>query len=386
MIKVSRWKALLVLALAMGMLTACATQPAAPPAEPAAPAAAPASSAPAQTQAQPAPAPAQPAPAPQKTPEELAAEFYQGKVVKIVVGYSTGGGYDLYARTLANHIGRHIPGNPRVVVENMPGAGSLVAANWLATAAPKDGTVIATFARGLPQEQLVGNPDVQFKSRELNWIGSMNEEVSVCVARSDAAVKTFQDVFNTELIVGGTGSGADTDVFPNFLNTVLGTKFKVISGYPGGNDINLALERGEVDGRCGWSWSSVVSTRGHWLQEKYVNVLVQMALNKHPDMPDVPLVLEFAPDEESRQVMELLYVRQAMGRPYAAPQDVPAERVAALRKAFEATLKDPQFLAEAEKAQMEIVPVFGEQLQQMVIRMFNASPELIERFKVAMDS
>lgn len=313
------------------------------------------------------------------------AEFYKGKTVTLVVGYSAGGGYDTYARLLSRHIGKHIPGNPTVIVQNMDGAGSMLAANHLYNAAAKDGTVMGTFARGLPLEDLLGNDQVKYEAEKFNWLGSLNEEVSVCVARSDAPIKTFEDVLTTPLTVGGTGEGADTDFFPNFLNAVLGTKFDVIAGYPGGNDVLLAVERGELQGRCGWSWSSVKATRPDWVQNGFVNILVQMSLRKHPDIPDVPLVMEYAKDEETRKIFNVVFARQAMGRPYVLPPGVPAERVAAVRKAFMDTVNDPEFLAEADKTQHEITAMGGDELQQVVEDMFHTSPDLVERIRELME-
>lgn len=379
------------LALVLVLIAGCAQAPAAAPtptvaAKPTTPPAASPTAAPATPTAAPKPA-ATPAPtaAPKpQTPartynEQAVADFYRGKTVTIVVGYSPGGGYDLYARTLAAHIGRHIPGNPNVIVQNMPGAGSKVSANHLFNAAAKDGTVFGTFARGMPADELIGAEGVQFKSTEFNWIGSMNDEVSVCVARSDAPVKKFEDLYTTPLKIGGTGPGADTDFFPQFLNSVYGTKFELATGYPGGNDINVAIERGEVQGRCGWSWSSVVSTRPDWVKDKFITILVQMSVNKHPDLPDIPLVIDLAKTEEQRQLSRVVFARQAMGRPFVAPPGVPADRVAALRDAFDRTLKDPQFLADAEKAKLELGPVTGEDVQRIVADIFKTPPDLAQR-------
>lgn len=371
-----------------------AAKPAASPAAAAKPAASPVASPAAKPAASPAASPAAKpgaaAPKPVAKPqfdEAAVANFYRGKTVTLLVGYSAGGGYDVYARTLARHIGRYIPGNPTVIVQNQPGAGSMLAMNTLYNTSPKDGTVFATFARGLPAEELLGTEGVQFKSAELNWLGSMNEEVSVCVSTANAPVKTFQDVFNTPLKVGGTGPGADTDFFPQFLNGLLGTKFDVATGYPGGNDINVAMERGEIQGRCGWSWSSVKSTRPQWLQEpRFINLLVQMALNKHPELPNVPLVMEFARNLEERQLMRVVFSRQTMGRPYALPPGVPADRVAAMRYAFLMTLQDAQFRAEAEGAKLELNPVGGEEINTIVREVLSTPPALVQRLKTIQGS
>jgi tripartite-type tricarboxylate transporter receptor subunit TctC len=304
------------------------------------------------------------------------SDFYKGKTVTLYIGYSVGGGYDIYARVLANHIGQHIPGHPTVVTKNMPGAGSLVLANWLYNVAPKDGTVFGIIGRGTGFDPLLGSTKAKFKASEFNWLGSMNNEVSVCVAWHTTGIKTIEDAKKKELTVGGTGAAADTDQFPKVLNGVLGTKFKVVSGYPGGNDVNLAMERGEVGGRCGWSWSSVVATHMPWVTEKKINILVQLALTKHPDLPNVPLVMDLAKTKEEKQMLKLVFSRQPMGRPFLAPPNMPKDRVAALRKAFMDTLKDPKFKAEADKAKLEINPISGEEVQDLVHEVYQTPKEL----------
>jgi tripartite-type tricarboxylate transporter receptor subunit TctC len=303
---------------------------------------------------------------------ETPAEFYRGKSVELYIGYSAGGGYDVYARALARHIGRFIPGNPTIVPKNMPGAGSLVLTNWLYNVAPKDGTAFATIGRGTGFDPLLGSTKAQFDASKFNWIGSMNDEVSVCVAWHTAGITTLQQAMRKELTVGGTGPAADTDQFPKVLNATIGTKFKIITGYPGGNDVDLAMERGEVMGRCGWSWSSVIATHQNWLDDKKIDVLVQLSLGKHPDLPNVPLVMDFARNDEERQIFKLVFARQPMGRPFLAPPGVPPDRVAALRKAFMDTLTDREFRAEAEKARLEINPVSGEAVQKIVQEVYQA--------------
>src|SRR6476620_10771410 len=297
---------------------------------------------------------------------QRAADFYKGKNVDLYIGYSAGGGYDVYARSLARHMGRFIPGNPTIVPKNMPGAGSLVLANWLYTVAPKDGTAFGIIGRGTAFDPLLGSTKAQFDAVKFNWIGSMNDEVSVCVSWHTSGIAKLEQVVQNELTVGGTGPAADTDQFPKVLNATIRTKFKIIPGYPGGNDIDLAMERGEVMGRCGWSWSSVIATHKSWLDEKKINVLVQLSLNKHADLPDAPLVMDFAKTDEQRQIFKLVFARQPMGRPFLAPTGVPAERTATLRKAFMDTIKDPGFLAEAEKMKLDINPVSGEAVQAIL--------------------
>ncbi len=306
---------------------------------------------------------------PAATPDP--ATFYKGKTVTLIVGYDAGGGYDLYARTLAAHMGKHIPGNPTVIVQNMPGAGSMLSANSLFGSQPKDGTVFGTFGRGLPYNELIGQPEAQFKSTQFGWLGSMNDEVSICIARSDAPVKKFEDVLTTPLKIGATGPDDDTGFFPRFLNGALGTKFDLVMGYKGGNDVNLALERGDVQGRCGFSWSSIVSTKPNWIKDKFVTVLVQMSLNKHPDIPkEVPLVMDYAKTPEIKAMFEVIFSRQTMGRPFTAPPGLPPERLAALRDAFMKTMSDPAFKADAQKAKLELNPKSGEEIQKIVEGIF----------------
>jgi len=289
-----------------------------------------------------------------------------GAPIDLYIGYSSGGGYDVYARALARHLDRHLPGDPTILPKNMPGAGSLVLANWLYNVAPKDGSAFGMIGRGTGFDPLLGSNKAQFDASKFNWIGSMNDEVSVCVAWHTTGVTKLEQVMQQELVVGGTGSAADTDQFPKVLNGVIGTKFKIVSGYPGGNEIDLAMERGEVQGRCGWSWSSVVATHKNWLDEKKINILVQLSMQKHPDLPNVPLIMDYAKTDEERQIFKLIFSRQPMGRPFVAPPGVPAERVAILRKAFMDTLADKQFLADAERMKLEINAVSGEDVQRIV--------------------
>jgi tripartite-type tricarboxylate transporter receptor subunit TctC len=306
------------------------------------------------------------------------ADYYKGKTVTMYIGYSAGGGYDVYARTLARHIGDHIPGHPTLVAKNVTGAGSLVLANQMYNAIPKNGLAIAMIGRGLPTEPLFGNKKAKYDPRKFAWIGSMNNEVSVCAVWHTVPVNVWEDLRTRGMIVGGTGSGSDTDTFPTVLNNVLGTKMKLITGYPGGNDINFAIEKGELEGRCGWSWSSVVSTRGSWLKEKKIRILLQISTAKHPDLPDVPLALDLARTPKERQVMKLIFSRQVWGRPFFTTPGVPADRVAALRKAFDETMKDPKFRADTEKQKLEINPVAGESVQKDIAELYESPPDVVQ--------
>jgi tripartite-type tricarboxylate transporter receptor subunit TctC len=237
----------------------------------------------------------------------------------------------------------------------------------------------ATVARGAAFDPLLGVTAAQYDGNKFNWIGSANDEVSVCVSWKDSGITSMQDLMTKELVVGGTGPTADTDQFPKVMNAILGTKMKLIPGYPGGNDVSMAMERGEVKGRCAWSWSSLVATRMSWYKDKTIHVLIQLALQKHPDLPDVPLIMDLAKNDQERAMMTLVFARQTMGRPFMAPPGVPADRVAALRKAFMETMKDTDFLAEAQKGQLEITPVSGEELQALVAKGYAVDPTIAKR-------
>jgi tripartite-type tricarboxylate transporter receptor subunit TctC len=315
------------------------------------------------------------APAAAQTP----AGFYKGRNVDLYIGYSVGGAYDLYARTIARHLGKHIPGNPTIIPKNLEGAGSLRLANWLYNVGPKDGSALGTIGRGTAFDPLLGSKGAQFQADKFTWIGSANNEVSVCVAWNTSGITTLEQTLSKELIVGGTGQAADTDQFPRILNGVLGTKFKIVTGYPGGNDVTLAMERGEVKGRCGWSWSSVVSTHKRWIDDKSITVLVQLSLSKHPDLSDVPLIMDFAKNEDQQQIFKLIFARQVMGRPYLAPPGVPKDRADALRKAFAETMTDPEFRADADKASLEINPVDGEEVEKLVKDLYQTPKPLADK-------
>ncbi len=307
------------------------------------------------------------------------ADFYKGRNVELYIGYSAGGGYDLYARLVARHLGKHIPGNPTIVPKNMQGAGSLRLANWLANAAPRDGSVIGTIGRGVAFDPLLGFPGAQFKGTDFSWIGSANHEVSICVSSDKSKVTKIQDLLTTEMVTGGTGASDDTVQFPRILNAVLGTKMKIVSGYPGGNDVVLALERGEVEGRCGWSWSTVMATHADWIKQKKLHILVQLALQKHPDLPDVPLITELAQSREQEQLLKLIFARQAVGRPYLAPPGIPKDRLALLRQAFTETMTDKDFLADAERSKVEIVPVDGAHVEQLMKEVYETPEPIVKK-------
>ena len=306
-------------------------------------------------------------------------EFYKGRTVELYIGYSVGGGYDIYARLLARHMARHMPGNPVIAPKNMPGAGSLTLANWLYAAAPRDGSVLGTIGRGIAFDPLLGTQGTKFTATEFGWLGSANDEVSVCAAWGKSGITKFEDLYARPVFIGGTGAGADTDLFPKAMNSILGTKMKLVTGYPGGNDITLAMQRGEVEARCGWSWSSIKSGHAQWVKDGTIKLLVQLSLGKHPDLPDVPLIMDLVKTPEQRAILRLVFARQVMGRPFLAPPGLPPERLALLRRAFMETMKDPAFLAEAEKIQLEITPVDGEAVQKLVAEIYATPPDIVRK-------
>ncbi len=314
------------------------------------------------------------------------ADFYRGKNFTIIVGYSAGGGYDVYARAIARYINKQIPGNPNVIVTNMPGAGSLTSVNYIYNVAPKDGTAMATFGRGIPMEPLIGSGKFQFEASKLNWIGSASTELSVCAVSQKSKARKFEDVLTTEIAMGGEGAGSDPDTYANLVRALTGAKLKLVTGYPGGNDMALATERGELDGRCGWSWGSVKATRPTWVSgPDALRVLLQLSVERSPEMPNVPTIYELTKSERDKQVVRLIVSRQTIARPFAAPPDVPAGRIEALRKAFDATMKDKDFLAEANKLKLEIVdPVSGADMQKLMVDLYKSSPEVLARAKEVM--
>lgn len=306
------------------------------------------------------------------------ANFYKDKRITMWIGYSSGGGYDRYARTLSRHMGRHIPGNPKFVAKNKTGAGSLILTNEVYSTLPQDGTVIAAVGRGMAMEPLFGNKQAKFDPRNFGWLGSTNNEVSVCVSMSGTGIKTFRDLQTRGMTVGGTGKGGDTDTFPTVLNNLLETRFKLVTGYPGGNDINFAMEKGELDGRCGWSWSSVKATRGKWIKSGKINVLIQMSTAKHAEIPSsVPLIIDLAKSETDKKIMKLIFARQAWGRPFNTTPNVPKARLAALRAAFIATMKDPKYIADMKRQKLELNPISGQQIQKMIKDLYNSPKDLV---------
>jgi tripartite-type tricarboxylate transporter receptor subunit TctC len=310
------------------------------------------------------------------------ADFYKGKSITLTIGTEPGGGYDQYARTLARHIGRFIPGNPNVIPKNVPGADGIQAAHRLSNLAPRDGSEIGSFHRGIPILPLIGQmKEIEFDAAKLGWIGSLNKETSLCMSWHTSPVKTFEDMLKHEFIVGVTAAGASLDTFEAPLMNVFGAKLKVVAGYRGGQTIDLAMERGEIDGRCGVSWSSLVARGADWFKEGKINVLLQFGLQRHPDLKDVRLMQEIATKPDDKQALELLQVPTLIGRPFLAPPNVPAERLAALRSAFNAMIKDEGFIADAAKQRMEVQLVTGEEIQKVIAHAYGTAPQVLARAK-----
>jgi len=324
---------------------------------------------------------------PSSTPvsAQSVADFYRGKSISMVIATSPGGDYDLRARLLARHIGRHIPGEPAIIPRNMPGAVGVQAANWLATVAPRDGTVIHAIMQNMSAYQALGGSSVEFDTRKFFWIGNTTDTPNVINSWHTTGIKTVQDVMTRELVVGAPGTATSSVYYPKALNELVGTKFKIVSGYPGGNDVNLAMERGEVGGRGSNSWASWKATHPQWLAEKKIFILVQIALKRHPELADVPTMIELARNDEDRAVLEFLSADIPISRAYVTTPGTPAERVAALRRAFEATMKDPAFLAEAAKSNIDISPSSGEDAQKFSDLIANTPAAVVARAKAILD-
>ena len=314
------------------------------------------------------------------------ADFYRGKTLSMIVATSPGGDYDARGRLLARHLGRHLPGQPAIIVRNMPGAVGLQAANWLATQAPRDGTVLHMIMQNMSAHQALGGHGVEFDTRRFFWIGNTTDSPNVVNSWHTTGIRTIEEAKTRELIVGAPGTATASVYYPKVMNALIGTKFKIVSGYPGGNDVNLAMERGEVGGRGANSWASWKSTRPHWIAERKIHILVQIGLRRHPELSDVPLLTELAANEDDRQVLAFISADTGITRAVVTTPDVPPERVEALRRAFDATMKDPQFLAEADKAKMDISPSTGEQAQKVADSIVDTPPAVLARAKAIIEA
>ena len=312
------------------------------------------------------------------------AEFFKGKTLTIYVGLSAGGGYDMNARLISRHMGKYIPGNPTVVVRNMPGAGGLVMTNHVANVSPKDGLHLGAPQRGVPFEPLLGQDSkAKFDPRTLNWIGSVNSDTSLALVHKRTGIKTWKDLRNRDTIIAGTGVGTESVVVPYVLRNLMGLKFKVIAGFPGGSEMNLALARGEVDGRGTFSWTSVKPNYKEWIESGDYVMLFQMGLRKHKDLPDVPLVIDLAETEDLKRLLKIQFTAFELGRPIFAAEGVPADRIAALRKAFDDAMKDKDLMLEAEKSDQEVNPMSGAEMQEIFKEIYETPKDLVARLAAA---
>jgi tripartite-type tricarboxylate transporter receptor subunit TctC len=306
------------------------------------------------------------------------------RAVYLVIGYSAGGGYDAYARLLSRYFGKHLPGNPTIVPQQMAGAGSLRAANYIYTVAPKDGSVFGTFSRSMGISPLVDK--AEFDSRKFTWLGSVTDDNTLCVSSVGSPVKDWNDFLTKPSKFGGEGAGSDPDIWTLMYKNVFGANVKLVSGYPGTNDIVLAMERGEVDGVCGISWSTVKTQHPQWLTGHTVNFVVQAALQKEPALPATPLATDLVKTPEQLQILKLMLVTQAMARPFAAPPETPPDRKAALLSAFDVTMSDPDFLADARKLDFDVRPVSAAKIDALLADVYNTPKDVIDRAKKAIAS
>jgi tripartite-type tricarboxylate transporter receptor subunit TctC len=318
------------------------------------------------------------------TRADSVSDFYKDKQISLILSAGEGGGYATYVRAFTPFFSQYIPGRPSIVVQSLPGAGGIRAMMHFQSAAPRDGTVLGLVHSGVPFAPLFGISGADFDARKMNWIGALTKSDAICVAWHSSGIVTWDDLLNKEFVVGGTGAGSQLETYPALLNALFGTKIKIVSGYKGGNDIYLAMERGEVQGRCGGGVASLEATRPDWLSSKKVSVPVVYALERSRESPDAVALLERAKDERTRQIIRLALAPQNMDRPFLAPAGVPPERVAALRKAFWQALNDPQFLAQAKHNRLEIDGVRGEDVEAIISEAYRLSPDVVKATATAM--
>ena len=308
-------------------------------------------------------------------------DFYKGRQVKLVIGSNTGGAYDSYGRLLAAHLGRHIPGNPTVVPSNMPGASGIQSATYLYQIAPKDGSALGLFNQSMGQRQMLEPDAVRFDTASFNWLGAMNTTTNVFITWHASGVKTLDDAKTKDVVMGALSSDGGNSVYPFLLNKFLGTRFKVVLGYQGGNTIQLAMERGEVDGRAAVVWSGLKAGWPQWIADKKVNIILQIGLRKEPDLPEVPLLVDLAKAQVERAIFHFVSSDSAMGFPVVVPPGVPTDRIAALRKAFQATMADSAFLSDAEKRALPIQSRSGDDVRQVVDALIATPKDVIATLK-----
>ena len=305
-------------------------------------------------------------------------DFYKGKSITLAIGFTPGGGYDLYARHLARHMGKYIPGRPTIVPQNMAGAGSLRAANFIYSAAPKDGTAFGTFARTTGLNPLLES-GATFDGTKFTWLGSVTNDISLCVTWHTSKANTWENFLKYPTNLGGQAPSSEPDIFANLYKNVFGAPIKLVPGYPGTNEITLAMERGEVDGLCGLSWSTIQTRHLQWLKEKKINLLVQASFKKDPEIGNVPLVMDLTKDNEKLQILKLILAAQEMARPFAAPPDIPGDRAAALIAAFDATMKDAEYLADAKKSRIDVNPVSGGDIDKLLAELYATPKDVIQK-------
>jgi tripartite-type tricarboxylate transporter receptor subunit TctC len=308
-----------------------------------------------------------------------AEDFYKGKQINMIVASGVGGGYDVYARAFARHASKHIPGNPVFVARNMPGAGGLHAANALANTAPKDGTTIAALTNGVSMDPLFGVAAAKYDGRKLAWVGSIGKLQNICATWHTSPVKTIEAATKREIVVAAAGATSNSAIMPRIANDLLGTKFKIITGYNPNAGLNQAMEGGEAEGICGLSWSTLKASRPHWIKNNWLQPLVQFGMDKLSDLPNVPSALDLIKDPDKRKVLNIVLVRQEVGRPLAAPPGISADRLAILRKAFDVTMKDPAYLAEAAKLNQEIEPLSGARIDAFMAEVYATPKPVVER-------
>jgi tripartite-type tricarboxylate transporter receptor subunit TctC len=314
------------------------------------------------------------------------AEFYKGKTVTIVSSGGVGGPIDLACRVLARFLSRHIPGNPTIVVRNMPGGGHVLMSNYMAAQAPRDGTTIGGVVNSIPTHQVVDGRGVRFDARQFQWLGSTGFANLMTMAWHTSGVTSIKDVFERELLTGVTGVGSGTYIYTNAMNVILGTKFRMVMGYKDSASVDLAIERGEVQARGGMTLTGIKQERPHWIAEKKVIMLVQTGAQREAEFPDVPLMHELARTDEERQILQLISSPAALGRPFFTPPDVPADRLAALRAAFAATMRDPDYIAEGNRVRLDMNPLSAERVTELVSTTVNAPANVVAKARAALGS
>src|SRR5262245_32474829 len=307
-----------------------------------------------------------------------AGDFYAGKQIDMFIGTPTGGGYDQYGRLLGRHMSRYIPGAPQIVFKNMPAGGGRQAMNHIYNIVSADGTAIGITIRNIGFDPLFGATATKVDALKLTWLGSLNNEVAVCVSWHTSPFRTVEDIRKSEILMGSSGPTASDAIHAKLINRITGTKIRLIHGYNGSTGVHLAMERGEVQGRCGLGWDSIVARYGHWLKDNKISILAQFGLSKHPDLPQIPSIVDLAKSTEERQLVDLLLAPLEMGRPFFAPPGVPADRVQILRRALDAAAKDPEFLADVEKQKVEIFHMSGEDVEALVRRIYATPAEVVE--------